>query len=129
MNPEDLARSRFKPVAKALEKIARLGTELQETRAQVERLKVKVKDAAPGDRRAYARALSEGKARPSTSAEAKARDELADAELKAEALALAVDAALDERAKLLEQNRAGWQRQAMRSLPRRRSATRTRSAS
>jgi hypothetical protein len=50
--------------------------------------------------------------------ETKVSAELEDAELKAEALALAIDAALDERTKLLEQNRPGWRRQSMRELAR-----------
>jgi hypothetical protein len=120
-NPEDLARSRFKPVARALEKIARLGTELAETRAQVEQLTNERKDAAQRDRQSYANAIIQGKAKPSSHEEAKVAAELEDAELKAEALALAVDAAFDERAKLLEQNRSSWRRQSMRELARARS--------
>jgi hypothetical protein len=116
--PEDLARSRFKPVAKVFEKIARLGTELAETRAQVEQLKTEQAAAAHRDRAAYAAALSEGKGKPSSREEAKVTAELEDAELKAEALALAVDSALDERAKLLGQNRSGWRRQSIRELVR-----------
>ena len=120
-NPEDLACSRFKPVAKALEKIARLGTELAETRAQVEHLKNERKDAAQRDRQSYANAIVAAKPRPAKREEEKVIAELEDAELKAEALALAVDAALDERARLLEQNRSGWRRQSMRELARARS--------
>jgi hypothetical protein len=41
-----------------------------------------------------------------------------EAELKAEALSLAVDSALDERTKLLDQNRSAWRRQSMRELVR-----------
>jgi len=116
VNPEDLARQRFKPIRQALEKIARLGTELQETRAQVEQLKVKRKEAAQRDKQAYAVALSAGRARPATREEEKVIAELEDAELKAEALTLALDSAFDERARLIEQNRSGWRRQAMREL-------------
>jgi hypothetical protein len=114
--PEDLARSRFKPVAKVFEKIARLGTELAETRARVEELKAEQAAAAHRDRQAYAAALSEGKGKPRNHEEAKVAAELKEAELKAEALSLAVDSALDERAKLLEQNRRGWRRSSMREL-------------
>jgi hypothetical protein len=119
--PEDLARSRFKPVAKVFEKIARLGTELAETRARVEQLKTEQAAAAHRDRQAYAAALSEGKGKPSRREEAKVTAELDDAELKAEALAVAVDSALDERAKLLERNRSGWRREAIRELAKARS--------
>jgi hypothetical protein len=119
--PEDLARQRFKPVAKVFEKIARLGVELAETRGQVEQLKNEQAAAAHRDRLAYAAALSEGKGKPSSCEEAKVSAELEDAELKAEALTLALDAAFDERARLLEQNRSGWRRQSMRELARARS--------
>ena len=121
MNPEDLAKQRFKPVARALEKIARLGTELAETRARVEQLERERAAAAHRDRQAYAAALSEGKGKPSSREEAKVAAELEEAEEKAEALALAVDSALDERAKLLDQNRSGWRRQSMRELAKARS--------
>src|SRR5512133_2123268 len=114
--PEDLARSRFKPVAKVFEKIARLGTELAETRARVEQLQNEQAAAAHRDRQAYAAALSEGKGKPSSREEAKVAAELEEAELKAEALSLAVDSALDERAKLLDRNRSGWRRQSIREL-------------
>lgn len=119
--PEDLARQRFKPVAKVFEKIARLGAELAETRGQVEQLNNEQAAAAHRDRLAYAAALSEGKGKPSGCEEAKASAELEDAALKAEALTLALDAAFDERARLLEQNRSAWRRQSMRELARARS--------
>jgi DNA repair exonuclease SbcCD ATPase subunit len=119
--PEDFARQRFKPVAKVFEKIARLEAELAETRGQVEQLKNEQAAAAQRDRLAYAAALSEGKGKPSSCEEAKVSAELEDAELKAEALTLALDAAFDERARLLEQNRSGWRRQSMRELARARS--------
>jgi hypothetical protein len=116
--PEDLARLRFKPVAKVYEKISRLGAELQETRAQVERLETEQAAAAHRDRLAYAAALSEGKGKPSGCKEAKVSAALGDCELRAEALALACDAAFDERARLIEQNRSGWRRQSMKELSR-----------
>jgi hypothetical protein len=68
------------------------------------------------DRQAYAAALSDGKGKPRNHEGAKVVLELKETELKADALALAVDTALDERAKLLEQNRAGWRRSSMREL-------------
>jgi hypothetical protein len=121
MNPEDVARSRFRPMAKVYEKTTRLAAELQETRAQVERLTTEQAAAAHRDRLAYAAALSEGKGRPASCEEAKVSAELEDAELKADALTLALDAAFDERARLIEQNRSGWRRQSMRELARARS--------
>src|SRR5215211_2444131 len=116
MNPEDLARQRFKPLQGVHEKVARLSAELQETRAQVEQLKNEQTAAAHRDRLAYAIALSEDKGKPSSCEEARVSAELEDAELKAEALNLALDAAFDERARLIEQNRSSWRRQSMREL-------------
>jgi hypothetical protein len=114
--PEDLAKQRFKPVAKVFEKITRLGAELVETRAQVEQLKNEQTAAAHRDKQAYAVALSKSQPRPTKREGAKAKVALEDCELKAEALALALDAAFDERARLIEQNRSSWRRQSMREL-------------
>jgi hypothetical protein len=116
MNPEDLARQRFKPLQGVYEKVARLSAELQETRAQVERLEREQGRAAYRDKLAYANALAAGKPRPTKREGAKARVALEDCQLKAEALVLALDAAFDERARLIEQNRSSWRRQAMREL-------------
>jgi hypothetical protein len=115
-NPEDLARQRFKPLQGVYEKVARLSAELAETRAQAEQLKTEQTAAAHRDKQAYAVALSKGEPRPTKREGAKARVALEDCELKAEALALALDAAFDERARLIEQNRSSWRRQSMRQL-------------
>jgi hypothetical protein len=64
LNPEDLARSRFKPLQGVHEKVARLSAELAETRAQVERLKTEQADASQRDKQRYADALAAGKPRP-----------------------------------------------------------------
>src|SRR5215218_4646661 len=116
LNPEDLARQRFKPPQGVHEKVARLSAELAETRAEVERLEMEQGRADYRDKQAYADALAAGKPRPTKREGAKARVALEDAELKAEALTLALDSAFDERARLIEQNRSGWRRQAMREL-------------
>lgn len=115
-NPEDLARQRFKPLQGVHEKVTRLSAELAETRAQVERLKTEQTAAAHRDKQAYALALSKGEPRPTKREGAKARVALEDCELKGEALALALDAAFDERARLIEQNRSSWRRQSARNL-------------
>jgi hypothetical protein len=118
MNPEDVARARFRPLAKVYDKTTALATELQETRGLVERLTNEQTAAAHRDRLAYADALSKGEPRPAKREESKARAAREDAELKSEALAIAVDSALDERAKILDRHRSGWKREAMRELAR-----------
>jgi hypothetical protein len=85
LNPEDLARSRFKPLQGVYEKVARLSAELAETRGQVERLKTEQTDAAQRDKQAYADALAAGKPRPTKREGEKARVALEDCQLKAEA--------------------------------------------
>ena len=115
-NPEDLARSRFKSLAQVYEKTTRLATELQETRGRVEQLKAEQAAAAHRDKQAYADAISADKPRPTKREEPKARAALEDCELRVEALGLALDAAFDERARLIEQHRSSWRRQSMREL-------------
>lgn len=119
--PESLAASRFRELRKLDEKVQKLGRDLAEAREVVDVLTTEKAAAAQRDRQSYANAIVAGKPRPAKREEEKVIAELEDAELKAEALALAVDAALDERARLLEQNRSGWRRQSMRELARARS--------
>jgi hypothetical protein len=115
-NPEDLARQRFKPLQGVYEKVARLSAELQETRAETERLDREQTQAEFRDKQAYANALAAGKPRPTKREGEKARVALEDCQLKAEALGLALDAALDERTRLIEQNRSSWRRQSARDI-------------
>jgi hypothetical protein len=116
--PESLAQGRFKPLAKVDEKVARLSRDLAEARQSVTNLETKQAIAARRDKQAYAAALSEGKGRPSKREEPKVTAELEDMGLRAEALRLAVDSALDERAKLLKANHPLWRRQTQRELER-----------
>jgi|SRR5215208_191238 len=125
MNPEDLARQRFKPLQGVHEKVARLSAELQETRGQVERLKTEQADAAQRDKQAYADALSKGQPRPTKREGANARVALEDCELKAEALNLALDAAFDERARLMNRTVPAGGGSRCGSLPKPRIAIRT----
>jgi hypothetical protein len=116
MNPEDLARQRFKSLQGVYEKVARLSAELAETRTKVEQLDREQARAAHRDKQRYADALAAGKPRPTNREAGKARVALEECQLKAEALSLAVDATLDERARLIEQHRSSWRRQSMREL-------------
>jgi hypothetical protein len=116
--PESLAQSRFKPLAKVDEKVARLSRDLAEARQAVTNLENEQAAAARRDKQAYADALTEGKSRPSKREEPKVTAELEDTGLRAEALRLAVDSALDERAKLLKANHPVWRLRTLRELAR-----------
>jgi hypothetical protein len=114
--PETLAAERFRELRKLDEKITRLGQDLGEATQAGERLKGDRAAAKQRDREAYAAALAEGKGRPARREEEKVATELEDTELRVEALRLAVDSALDERAKLLKANHPVWRLRAMREL-------------
>jgi hypothetical protein len=114
--PESLAASRFRELRKLDEKIQKLSQDLAEAREVVGVLTTEKAAAAQRDKQAYASALSEGKARPAKREEEKVAAELSDTELRAEALKLAIDSALDERAKLLKENHPVWRLKAMREL-------------
>jgi hypothetical protein len=116
--PESLAASRFRELRKLDEKVQKLGRDLAEAREVVDVLTTEKAAAAQRDKQAYASALSEGKARPSKREEERVAAELADTELRAEALKLAIDSALDERAQLLAANHPLWRRSAMKELSR-----------
>jgi hypothetical protein len=116
LNPEDLARQRFRPLQGVHEKVTRLSAELAETRTQVEQLDKELAQATFRDKEGYAVALAAGKPRPTKREGEKARVALEDCQLKAEALSIALDAAFDERARLIEQNRSGWRREVSRYL-------------
>jgi hypothetical protein len=116
--PESLAAERFRELRKLDEKVKRLSQDLAEARQAGERLEGDRAAAERRDRQAYAAALAEGRGRPARREEEKVASELEDTELRAEALRLAVDSALDERAKLLAANHPLWRRVAMKELAR-----------
>jgi hypothetical protein len=64
--PESLAASRFRELRKLDEKVQKLGRDLAEAREVVDVLTTEKAAAAQRDKQAYASALSEGKARPSS---------------------------------------------------------------
>lgn len=114
--PESLASERFRELRKIDEKIARLSQDLAEAREVIGIMATEKKAAAYRDRQLYADALADGKGRPAKREENKVAAELADTELRAEALKVAVDSALDARSKLLKQNHPLWRQQATREL-------------
>src|SRR5215211_6991655 len=99
--PESLAASRFGELRKLDEKIQKLSRDLAEAAAEAARLEGEKAAAAQRDKQAYAVALAAGRGRPAKREEQKVAAQLEDTELRAEALRLAIDSVLDERAKLL----------------------------
>jgi hypothetical protein len=114
--PESLASERFRELRKIDEKVWRLSQDLAEAREVIGTMAAEKTASAYRDRQLYADALAEGKGRPAKREEEKVAAELADTEVRAEALKLAVESALDARAKLLKQNHPLWRQQAMREL-------------
>jgi hypothetical protein len=114
--PESLAAERFRELRKADEKVQKLGQDLAEAREVVGVLTNKKAAAARRDKEAYAAALGAGKGRPSKREEPEVGAALEDAEVRSEALKLAIDAALDERARLLKANHPAWRLKATRKL-------------
>jgi hypothetical protein len=117
VNPQDLAADRFKPIRQAEEQISR--TEAAHVKAveRLEQLRVKLAGARRRDEWALGQALVDGKAEPQPEAE-QIRVEIERQELRVEALRLAIGKARREIPALVEANRAGWCRQAMRELSR-----------
>jgi hypothetical protein len=58
MNPEDLARERWRPAAKAVEKRNRLAEELSVTNERLAALRAELPRAEEADREAYATAIA-----------------------------------------------------------------------
>jgi hypothetical protein len=107
MNPEDLARRRWRPVAKAVEKRNRLGAELAKTNERLVLLRNELPQAEQADRESFAVALAASKAEPDRMAEHVAAN-IAAEERRSEALQTAVQQAARELQKVCEQNRPGW---------------------
>jgi hypothetical protein len=106
MNPEDLARQRWRPVAKAAEKRSRLGDELRVTNERLVGLRAELPRAEEADREAYATAIAAGdKAEPGRKAEQLATRIEAE-ERRAEALRLAIEKTESELRKLRNENRS-----------------------
>jgi hypothetical protein len=115
VNPEDAAAARFRPIAKAREQIAKTEQAHAAALARLEALRGQLAPAERRDRERLGEALVEGKREPLSEAEA-IRAEVAQQELRVDALRLAADRARRQIAKLVDANRAGWRRQAQREL-------------
>jgi hypothetical protein len=117
VNPEDAAAARFRPIAKAREQIAKTERAHAAALARLEALRGQVAPAERRDRELLGEALVEGKREPMSEAEA-IRAEVAQQELRVDALRLAAERARRQIPKLVDANRTGWRRQATRELGR-----------
>jgi hypothetical protein len=117
VNPEDLARQRWRPIAKAVEKRNRLGRELTDTNGRLVALRGELPQAEQADREAFAVAIAEGKPEPNRKAK-QIDANIAAAERRSEALQTAVQQAESELQKLCEQNRPGWYRDTLAAIGR-----------
>jgi chromosome segregation ATPase len=117
VNPEDAAAARFRPIAKTREQIAKTEQAHAAALARLEALRGQLAPAERRDSELLGEALVEGKREPLSEAEA-IRAEVAQQELRVDALRLAADRARRQIPKLVHANRAGWRRQAMRELGR-----------
>jgi hypothetical protein len=110
VNPEDLARERWRPAAKTVEKRNRLGEELRVTNERLVALRAELPRAEEADREAYATAIAAGdKAEPGRKAEQLAARIEAD-ERRAEACRAAIENAENELRKLRVDNRSAWRK-------------------
>jgi hypothetical protein len=110
MNPEDLARQRWRPAAKAVERRNRFGEGLGVTNERLVGLRAELPRAEEADREAFAQAIAEGdKAEPRWKAEQLAARIEAD-ERRAEARRLAIENAENELRKLRVDNRSAWRK-------------------
>jgi hypothetical protein len=114
VNPEDLARTRWRPVAKAVEERNGLGRELAETNEHLVQLRNELQQAEQADRAAFAVAIAAGKAEPERRAEQIAASIEAE-ERRSEALQTAVLTAESDLQKLREQNPA-WYRDTLAAI-------------
>jgi hypothetical protein len=112
MNVEDLAASRWKPIRQAREEIAKAQGAHARSSARLEELRGQVGPAERRDRKALGRALVDGKNEPASEAALLAA-EIEREERRLEALAVAVEAAHGQIAKVVDGNRGDWRRQAM----------------
>jgi hypothetical protein len=115
VNPEDVARQRWRPVAKAVEKRNRLGAELIKANERLVRLRNELPQAEQADREAFAVALAAGKAEPDRMSEQVAAN-IAAEERRSHALQTAVQQAESELQKLCEQNRPNWFRDTLAAI-------------
>jgi hypothetical protein len=117
MNPEDAAAARFRPIAKARERIAKAEQTHAAAVVRLEELRGKVGPTERRERERLGEALIAHKSEPASEAE-QLKAEVVRQEARVEALGEATTLARAQIPRLLDANRAGWRRQAMRELGR-----------
>lgn len=112
MNPQDLARQRWKPVRKALEEQEDLGRKLNQAGDRLAALRDELQQAKQTDREAYAAAIAAGKAEPARKAEQLAVA-IEDEQRLFDACATALESASAKLDKLRTENRSAWRKDAL----------------
>jgi hypothetical protein len=112
VNPQDLARKRWKPVRKALEEQEKLGLELTQAAERLAALQDQLQQAGQADREAYAAAIAAGKAEPVRKAEQLAIRIEAE-QRRVDACVTAVENANAKLDKLRAENRSAWSKDAL----------------
>ena len=121
MNPQDLARKRWKPVRKALEKCEELGLELSQVGERIAALQGELSQAQDADREAYAEAIAAGRDEPVRKAEQLAIRIEAE-QRRFDACVTAVENANARLDKLRAENRSAWRKDALAGIAKTHSA-------
>jgi hypothetical protein len=117
LNPEDAAAARHKEIRRAREETVRADDALVEARSRLEQLRGQLFTAELRDRERLGEALIANKSEPASEAE-KVRTDIAQQELRVEALQSAGVKARGQIPKLVERNRQAWSKQARQELSR-----------
>jgi hypothetical protein len=112
LNPEDIARKRWRPVRKALEEREKLEAELTQAGERFAALQSELQHAEQADREAYAAAIAAGKDEPVRKVEQLAIRIEAE-QRRVDACVLAVEKAGAELNKLRAENRSAWRKEAL----------------
>lgn len=112
MNPEDIARKRWRPVRKALEEREKLVAELTQAGERLAALQSELQQAGQADREAYAAAIAAGKDEPVRKVEQLAIRIEAE-QRRVDACVLAVEKVGAELDKLRAENRSAWRKEAL----------------
>jgi hypothetical protein len=112
VNPQDLARERWRPVRKALEEQEKLSLELTQAGERLAALQSELSQAKDADREAYAAAIAAGRAEPVRKAEQLAIRIEAE-QRRVDACVTAVENANAKLDKLRAENRSAWRKDAL----------------
>lgn len=112
MNPQDLARQRWKPVRKALEEQEELGLKLSQAADRLAALREELQQAGQTDREAYPAAIAAGKPEPPRKAEQLAVAIEAE-QRRVDACAMALESISVKLDRLRTENRSAWRKDAL----------------